>query len=128
MTAPKKKNGQSLIAIVDDDQSVCEALESLLKSLGFPTAIFTSARNFLHSLQFPNVSCVILDVSMPKMDGLELQRHLVATHPIPIIFITAHRDEKTREQALQAGAIRFLCKPFSEEVLIDALHSALGVQ
>ena len=99
----------------------------MLKSLGFRTAIFTSARNFLHSPQFPNMSCVILDVSMPKMDGLELQRHLVATHPIPIIFITARRDEKTREQALRTGAIRFLCKPFSEEVLIDALHAALGV-
>jgi FixJ family two-component response regulator len=127
MTASKKKNVQSLIAIVDDHQSVCEALESLLKSLGFRTAIFTSARNFLLSPQFPNVSCVILDVSMPTMDGLELQRHLVATHPTPIIFITAHRDEKTREQALRAGAIRFLYKPFSEEVLLDALQSALGV-
>ncbi len=127
MNPPKKKNGQSLIAIVDDDQSVCEALESLLKSLGFRTANFTSARDFLLSPQLLNVSCLILDVSMPKMDGLELQRHLAATHPIPIIFITAHRDEKTREQALRAGAIRFLYKPFSEEALIDALHSALGM-
>ncbi len=126
MTAPKKQNIQPLIAIVDDDQSVCEALESLLKSLGFRTAIFTSARDFLNSPQFPSVSCMVLDVSMPQMDGLELQRHLAATNPIPIIFVTAHRDEKTREQALRAGAVSFLNKPFSEEVLIDALHSALG--
>jgi FixJ family two-component response regulator len=126
MNALKQKNGQDLIAIVDDDQSVCEALESLLKSLGFRTAIFTSARKFLHHPQFLNVSCVILDVWMPHMGGLELQRYLVASHPIPIIFITAHQDEETREQALRAGAIGFLNKPFSEEALIDALNSALG--
>ncbi len=120
-----KSKNDALIAIVDDDASVCEALESLLKSIGFRTASFTSARSFLDSPQFPSVSCVILDVSMPKMDGLELQRHLVDSDPIPIIFITAHRDEKTREQALREGAISFLYKPFSEEVLIDTLHSAL---
>jgi FixJ family two-component response regulator len=72
------------------------------------------------------VSCVILDVSMPEMNGLELQRHLVASHPIPIIFITAHGNEKTREQALRAGAISIFTKPFSDEALIDALHAALG--
>jgi two-component system response regulator FixJ len=63
---------------------------------------------------------------MPNMDGLELQRHLASTNPIPIIFITAHRDEKTRERALRAGAISFLNKPFSDEALIDSLHSALN--
>jgi FixJ family two-component response regulator len=126
MNALIKKDGPGLIAVVDDDQSVCAALESLLKSFGFRTAIFTSARNFLHSPQFPNVSCVVLDVWMPDMGGLELQQHLVASRPIPIIFVTAHRDEKTREQALRAGAIGFLNKPFSEEALIDALNSALG--
>jgi len=92
---------------------------------GFRTAIFASARDFLDSPQFPNVSCAILDVSMPGMDGLELQRHLVATHPIPIIFITDLRDAKTREQAVRAGVISFLNKPVSEETLIDALNSAL---
>ena len=125
MNAPKEKNSQALIAIVDDDQSFREALESLLKLIGFRTAVFASARNFLDSPQFPSVSCVILDVSMPGMDGLELQRHLVATHPIPIIFITDLRDAKTREQAVRAGAISFLNKPVSEETLIDALNSAL---
>jgi FixJ family two-component response regulator len=126
MNTPKEKNNQALIAIVDDDRSFREALESLLKLIGFRTAIFASARNFLDSPQFPNVSCAILDVSMPEMDGLELQRHLLATHPIPIIFITDLRDAKTREQAVRAGAIEFLNKPFSEEALIDALNSALG--
>ena len=125
MNAPEEKNNQALIAIVDDDQSFREALESLLRLIGFRTAIFASARNFLDSPQFPNVSCAILDVSMPGMDGLELQRHLVTTHPIPINFITDLRDAKTREQALRAGAISFFNKPFSEETLIDALNSAL---
>src|SRR5258708_37535478 len=125
MNTPKEKNSQALIAIVDDDQSFREALESLLKLIGFRAAIFTSARDFLNSPQFPNVSCAILDVSMPGMDGLELQQHLVATHPIPIIFITDLRDAKTREQAVQAGAISFLNKPFSEETLIDSLNSVL---
>ena len=120
-----KSKNDALIAIVDDDASVCEALESLLKSIGLRTASFTSARSFLDSPQFPDVSCVVLDVSMPNMDGLELQRHLASTNPIPIIFITAHRDEKTRERALRAGAISFLNKPFSDEALIDSLHTAL---
>jgi FixJ family two-component response regulator len=125
MGTQKEKNNQALIAIVDDDQSFREALGSLLTLIGFRTAIFASARNFLDSPQFPNVSCAILDVSMPRMDGLELQRHLVATHPIPIIFITDLRDAKTREQAVRAGAIGFLNKPVSEETLIDALNSVL---
>ena len=124
MTEINKKN-DALIAVVDDDASVCEALESLLKSIGFQTASFTSARSFLDAPQFPNVSCVVLDVSMPNMDGLELQRHLASTNPIPIIFITAHRDEKTRERALRAGAINLLYKPFSDEALIASLHTAL---
>src|ERR1700752_4707868 len=125
MNRPKGKNNQALIAIVDDDQSFREALGSLLTLIGFRTAVFASARDFLNSTQFPNVSCAILDVSMPGMDGLELQRHLVATHPIPIIFITDLRDAKTREQAVRAGAINVLNKPVSEEILIDALNSAL---
>ena len=125
MSTPKGKNDQALIAIVDDDQSFREALESLLTLIGFRTATFASARDFLNSPHFPNVSCAILDVSMPGMDGLELQRHLIATHPIPIIFITDLRDAKTREQAVRAGAISFLNKPVSEETLIGALNSAL---
>jgi FixJ family two-component response regulator len=125
MNTPKEKNNQPLIAIVDDDQSFREALESLLKLIGFRTAIFTSARNFLDSPHFQNVACAILDVSMPGMDGLELQQHLVATHPIPVIFITDLRDAKTQELALRAGAICFLNKPFNEKTLFDALDSAL---
>jgi FixJ family two-component response regulator len=125
MNTAKEKNNQALIAIVDDDQSFREALENLLALIGFRTAIFASARDFLDSPQFRNVSCVILDVSMPEMDGLELQRHLLATHPIPIIFITDLRDAKTQEQAVRAGAISFLNKPVSEQALIDTLNSVL---
>ena len=125
MITLKEKNNQALIAIVDDDQSFREALDSLLKLIGFRTATFASARNFLDSPELANVSCAILDVSMPGMDGLELQRHLIATHPLPIIFITDLGDTKTRDQALREGAISFLNKPFSEETLIDALNSAL---
>jgi FixJ family two-component response regulator len=125
MDTPKGQTNQALIAIVDDDQSFREALESLLALIGFRTATFASARNLLDSPQFPNVSCAILDVSMPEMDGLELQRHLVAKHPIPIIFITDLGDAKTREQALRAGATSFLRKPVNEETLLDALNSAL---
>ena len=120
-----KSKNDALIAIVDDDASVCEALESLLQSIGFRTTSFTSARSFLDSSELLDVSCVVLDVSMPNMNGLELLRHLAGTHPIPIIFMTAHRDEKTRERALRAGAISFLNKPFSDEALIGSLHSAL---
>jgi len=120
-----KDRSNTLVAIVDDDVYVCEAVESLLKSIGFRTASFNSARDFLDSPEFSNVSCLILDVSMPVMNGLELQRHLADTHLIPIIFITA-RNGDTREQALRAGANGFLTKPFSDEALIDALDSALG--
>jgi FixJ family two-component response regulator len=126
MSTQPKYTKQALIAVVDDDQSVCEALESLLESIGMDAATFGSARSFLESPRFSSVACAILDVSMPEMDGIELQRHLVATHPIPIIFITAHWDEKTQQQAMQAGAVRFLSKPFSDNALIDALQSALN--
>ncbi len=125
MSTPTEKSDQALIAIVDDDQSFREALDSLLSLIGFRTASFASARDFLDSPQFPNMSCAILDVSMPGMDGLELQQHLIATHPLPIIFVTDLRDAKTRDQAVRAGAVSYLNKPVSEEILIDALNSAL---
>src|SRR5258708_32310917 len=102
MNTPKEKNDQGLVAIVDDDQSFREALKNLLALIGFRSAIFASARDFLDSPQFPSVSCAILDVSMPGMDGLELQRLLVATLPIPIISITHLRDARTHEQAFRA--------------------------
>jgi len=118
---------QALIAIVDDDESVREALQSLLKSMGFRAEGFPSAEEFLQSAQISATTCLILDVRMPGMSGLELQRQLAADQRrIPIIFITAHGDDDTRARALQAGAVDFLAKPFSEEALLTAVHSALG--
>jgi FixJ family two-component response regulator len=127
MATPKKTNTDTLIAIVDDDQFFGEALQSLLTLIGFRAAVFASARDFLAFPQLSHVSCAILDVAMPGMDGLELQRHLVATHPIPIIFVTDIRDAKTRDDAVREGALSFLNKPVSEETLIDALNLALGI-
>jgi FixJ family two-component response regulator len=127
MSGPQTNYSRFLIAIVDDDQSVCEGLDSLLKSIGFRTETFTSARDFLGSSQLPSVSCVILDISMPNMNGFELQKHLVATHPVPVIFITAYGDRRTEQQVREAGAIGLLRKPFSDEAMIGALSSALGV-
>jgi FixJ family two-component response regulator len=124
--AEGKRGPQPLIAIVDDDESVREALQSLLKSMGLRAEGFISAEDFLHSAPLPDTTCLILDVRMPGMGGLELQRQLAAAeYRIPIIFITAHGDEDTRARALQAGAADFLAKPFSEEALLTAVHVAL---
>lgn len=116
----------SLIAVVDDDEAICEATESLIRSVGLRAAVFASAEDFLRSSQLQDIACVIVDVRMPGMSGLELQRQLAAAHyAIPIIFITAHGDAETRAQALRAGAVDFLDKPFSAEVLLQAVQAAL---
>ena len=115
-----------LISIVDDDASVGEALESLLRSAGFDVESFGSARQFLASNRLADADCLILDVRMPGMSGLELQRELVAAGSrIAIIFITAHGGEAARAQALGAGAVSFLHKPFTEDALLDAVRAAL---
>ena len=115
------------ISIVDDDDSVREALWGLVRSVGFAASTFASAEEFVNSDQLGNADCLILDVCMPGMSGIELQRQLVADHrPVPVIFITAHEDEGLRAQALRGGAEAVLIKPFSEEELLNAIHSALG--
>jgi FixJ family two-component response regulator len=115
-----------LIAVVDDDASIRGALQRLLRSVGFRAAAFASAEDFLQAGQLQNTACVIVDVRMPQMSGLELQRHLATTNrPIPLIFITAHSDDEARTRALRAGAVDFLYKPFSEEGLLRAIQSAL---
>ena len=115
-----------LISIVDDDESIREAIESLLRSVGFRVEGFASAEDFLRSEQLRDTACLILDVRMPGMSGLELQRQLAtASSRIPIIFITAHGSEEARAQARQAGAVDFLNKPFSEEALLNAIHGAV---
>jgi FixJ family two-component response regulator len=116
-----------LIAVVDDDHSIRESLGGLFRSVGFATQGFCSAAALLQSDDLPRTDCVILDVRMPGMSGLELQRQLVASHPdVPVIFMTAHDDARTRSQALSGGAAAYLIKPFSEEALLDAVRAALG--
>jgi FixJ family two-component response regulator len=114
-----------LIAIVDDDESVREALRSFFKSIGLQTELFACAQDFLDSSHLGDMSCLILDVLMPGMDGLELQRQLAARQLIPTIFIAGQADQNVRDTAMRAGAIGFLPKPFSEEILLKAVRTAL---
>jgi FixJ family two-component response regulator len=119
----------ALIAIVDDDESVRDAVGSLFRSMGFRTEPFTGGKEFLAAPNLREFSCLILDVQMPGMDGLELQLRLAAaSHPIPIIFITAFGDESVRARALRGGAVSFLTKPFSEDALLGAVQSVIEVE
>jgi FixJ family two-component response regulator len=121
----KEKN--ELIAIVDDDDLMRNALQGLLKSVGLPAKAFSSAEEFLQSGQQRQTACLIADIRMPGMSGLELQATLNAEHcRIPTIFITAHGDSKMRMQALRAGAVEFLAKPFDDEVLLENVRAALA--
>jgi len=116
--------GAPLIAIVDDDDSLRSSLENLIRSFGFRAQGFSSAEEFLSWTAARDTACLILDVRMPGMSGLELQSRLIATNcSIPIIFISAHCDKEARAGALEAGAVAFLQKPFSEDALLDAVHS-----
>ena len=119
---------RSLISVVDDDVSVREALQSLLRSVGFAVKVFASAEEFLKSDCLRDTGCLILDVRMPGMSGIELHRHLVASHSeVPVIFITAHGSEQeTRSRAIRDGAVDYLSKPFSEDALLNAVRTALG--
>jgi FixJ family two-component response regulator len=115
-----------VVAIVDDDESIRNALLGLMKEAGLPAWSFASAEEFLESGQRQETSCLIADISMPGMSGLELQSRLNTEHlKIPIIFITAHGDEQMRMQALRAGAVEFLTKPFDEEVLLEYVRAAM---
>lgn len=115
-----------LVAIVDDDDSVRSALQGLLKAVGLPALAFASAEEFMLSDQHRQTSCLIADIRMPGMSGLELQAKLNSERcRIPIIFITAHGDAKMRVQALRAGAVEFLAKPFDDEALLECVRAAL---
>ena len=115
-----------LVAIVDDDDLMRNALQGLLKSVGLPARAFASAEEFLLSGQQRQTACLIADIRMPGMSGLELQAKLKAERcRIPTIFITAHGDAKMRMQALRAGAVEFLAKPFDDEVLLGNVRAAL---
>ena len=123
MAAPCKTK---LVAIVDDDALMRGALQGLLKAVGLPAQAFVSAEEFLESAQHDQIGCLIADIRMPGISGLELQAKLNAERcRIPIIFITAHGDERMRMQALRAGAVDFLAKPFDEEALLESVRVAL---
>jgi FixJ family two-component response regulator len=118
-----------MISIVDDDESVREATKGLVRSLGYGAATFASAEEFLQSNEINDTECVISDVQMPGLSGVELQSQLIAQgNRTPIIFVTASPGERTRVRALKAGAIGVLSKPFNEERLIEYLHTALAVR
>ena len=117
-----------LISVVDDDESVRESLPDLLKEFGFKAQAFSSAEDFLQSDWVGQTNCLILDVAMPGMTGPDLQLELAnRQQQIPIVFITAHRDEHVRPRLLAQGAVECLYKPFTETDLLDALNTALRV-
>jgi FixJ family two-component response regulator len=116
----------ALISVVDDDESVRESLRGLLRSVTFGVEVFASAEEFLSSDRMRETDCLILDVRMPGMSGLELHRRLVSSHPyLPVIFITAHGDEELRSRVLRSGAVDYLLKPFSDHALLNAVQTAL---
>jgi|ERR1700676_5093946 FixJ family two-component response regulator len=115
-----------LVAIVDDDDSMRSALEGLLQSAELSSQAFASVEEFLECGQRHQFACLIVDIRMPGMSGLELQAHLNAERcRIPIIFITAHGDEKMRMQALRAGAVEFMAKPFDDGALLENVRVAM---
>jgi FixJ family two-component response regulator len=116
----------SLVAIVDDDASVRATTDSLVRSLGYVVNTFASAEEFLRSNRLDDLSCVIADVQMPGMSGVELQAHLLTKgNYVPFIFVTAFPDDRVRAQALGAGAICYLTKPFDGDSLVQCLQAAL---
>ena len=120
---------QVLIAIVDDEEPVRNATKSLVRSLGYHASTFGSADDFLKSEQVHDTSCLITDVQMPGLNGIDLQDRLIARGDrIPIIFITAYPDETIRSRALDAGAVCFLGKPFDVRTFIECLHKAVNRQ
>jgi len=122
----KSTTERSLVSVVDDDESIRESLPDLLGEFGFAARAFSSAEAFLSSDYIDETRCLILDIAMPGMTGLDLQEELRHRgREIPIIFITAKRDEAIRVRALERGAVKFLHKPFSDTALLDALKAAL---
>ena len=115
------------IFVIDDDESVCRALRDLLESAGFRVETFRSAKDFLNSGRSESHNVLILDVRMPELSGIELQKQLAASgSKLPVIFITAHEDTLAEKTALEAGAVAFLQKPFDDQLLFDAIDIALN--
>ena len=123
------ENARSLVSIVDDDESVRESLPDLLKEFGFASQTFSSAEQFLASDGISHTKCLILDIAMPGMTGPDLQRELKRRgSSVPIVFITAQRDEAGQSLLIERGAVACLTKPFSDTELLDALNSALRIK
>jgi len=119
--------GAALISIIDDDQSLREAVKALMRSLGLTAETFASAEDFLNSDSLHRTACLIVDVQMPGMSGPDLHHRLVTSgKPIPTILITAYPDNRARARALQAGVIGYLAKPFEESDLLACIRSAIG--
>jgi FixJ family two-component response regulator len=118
--------GAKTIAVIDDDAAVRDATSRLVRSLGYVAATYASATDFLNSGRVGEVSCALTDVRMPDVDGIELQRRLIAEgHRCPVIFMTAFPEERVRQRALAAGAFGFLTKPCKTQSLIDCIDAAL---
>ena len=116
-----------IVAAVDDDFRVRESIESLLESAGYAPLVFSSAEEFLQSGTLAEAACLIADVRMPGMDGIELQRRIRLERPqLPVIFISAHHDDAIRQRALRGGAVDFLYKPFDGEDLLRAIGRAMS--
>jgi FixJ family two-component response regulator len=117
-----------LVSVVDDDESLRESLPDLLRELGFAAEASASAEEFLASEHLRRTRCLVLDVAMPGMSGLQLQEELARRgHAIPIVFITAQQDDRIRPRVLAAGAVACLFKPFTDTALLDAVNAALEV-
>jgi FixJ family two-component response regulator len=117
-----------MVAVIDDDEAFRAALQRLLKAAGFPVRSFASAEDFLKSGQQHETGCLITDIRMPGMSGLDLQAKLSAEHcRIPTIFITGHGDEKMRLQAMRGGAVKFLAKPFDSAMLLESVRVAMDI-
>lgn len=115
-----------LIAVIDDDESIRKTTRLLIQSFGFQAVALQSAETFLKSAQLRETSCLIVDVQLPGMNGLQLQRHLASEGcKVPIIFITAYDNSESRQQAMQAGAVAFLSKPFSDNLLLQTIRATL---
>ena len=120
------ESDRPVVSVVDDDESLRRSLRNLLRSVGFGVETFASAEEFLRSAQRENTGCLVLDLRMTGMSGLDLLRHLaVADSRIRVVILTAHGDEETRRRSLEAGAVAFLDKPFRSDALLDAVRAAL---
>lgn len=115
------------VSVVDDDESIRDSTRTLLRSAGFDVRTFGSAELFLESGTLPETECIVLDIRMPGMSGLELQKHLNGSQAgVPIVFLTAHDDANSRKLAIEGGAVDFLCKPFEANNLVSAVQTALA--